>query len=199
MKRLAILLVLAAGMVWAQESQEPAHEAAGHAAAGHEAGDPYLLYKWVNFAILVAGLGYLAVKVGGPALRSQQQAILDQLAEASRRAEAAAAEAAEIDRKVSGLEEEVGNIRAKAQAEMAAEVERVEAETAQLLAKVQHAAELEIASAAKHATQQIKATATQLALDLAARKLRDRMSAGVQGTLVSRFVKHLENQPEMRQ
>lgn len=204
MKRFAILLTLAAASVWAQESHEPSHEAkgaeaAGHEGGGHEAGDPYLTAKWVNFAILAAGLGYLAAKVGGPALRGQQQAILDQLGAASRRAEAAAAEAAEIDRKVSGLDEEIEIIRLKSQAEMAAEVKRFEEETAQLLAKVQHASELEIASATKHATQQIKATATQLALDLAAGKLRERMSADTQNTLVSRFVKHLESPSETRQ
>lgn len=208
MKRFAILLALAATAVWAQESHEPAHEAKAHEAAGHEAGgheggheagDPYLKYKWVNFAILAAGLGYVAVKVGGPALRGQQQAILDQLGAASRRAEAAAAEAAEIDRKVSGLDEEIENIRRKAQAEMAAEVKRFEEETAQMLAKVQHTAEIEIASAAKHATQQIKATATQLALQLAASKLRDRMTADAQGALVSRFVRHLDGPAGTRQ
>lgn len=204
MRRIAILLTLAAASVWAQESHEPSHEvkgaeAAGHEGRGHEAGDPYLTAKWVNFAILAAGLGYLAVKVGGPALRGQQLAILDQLGAASRRAEAAAAEAAEIDRKVSGLDEEIENIRSMSQAELAAEVKRFEEETAQLLAKVQHASELEIASATKHATQQIKATATQLALDLAAGKLRERMSADTQDTLVSRFVKHLESPSETRQ
>lgn len=204
MRRIAILLTLAAASVWAQESHEPSHEvkgaeAAGHEGGGHEAVDPYLTAKWANFAILAAGLGYLAVKVGGPALRGQQLAILDQLGAASRCAEAAAAEAAEIDRKVSGLDEEIENIRSMSQAELAAEVKRFEEETAQLLAKVQHASELEIASATKHATQQIKATATQLALDLAAGKLRERMSADTQDTLVSRFVKHLESPSETRQ
>ena len=152
MRRFAILLAVAAGAVWAQESHEPAHaaqahESQSHEAGGHEGGDPYVGYKWLNFAILVAGLGYLAVKVGGPALRGQQQAILDQLNAASRRAEAAAAEAAEIDRKVSGLEDEIETIRQKAHAEMEAEVKRLEEETAQMLAKVRQSAELEIASA----------------------------------------------------
>ncbi len=199
MKRFAILLALAATAAWAQEAHQPAHEAQGHESAGHEAGDPYLPYKWLNFGILAAGLGYLAVKLGGPALRGQQQAILDQLGAASGRAEAAAAEAAEIDRKVSGLDEEIEIIRRKAQAEMAAEVMRFEEETAQLLEKVRHASELEIASASKHATQQIKATATQLALELAAGKLRDRMSPDAQGALVARFVRHLDGPSGTRQ
>lgn len=214
MSRFAILLALAAAAAWAQESHGASHEAKGPEAAGHgssshesssheggrhEAGDPFLAAKWVNFALLAGALGYLAVKVGGPALRGQQKAILDQLGAASRRAEAAAAEAAEIDRKVSGLEDEIENIRRKAQAELAAEVQRFEAETAQMLAKVRQAAELEIASAAKHATKQIRATATGLALELAAAKLGERMSADAQGALVSRFVEHLDGPAGARQ
>lgn len=196
MKRLAMLLALAAAALWAQEGHAPAHEsggpeAASHEAGGHETGDPLLPAKWVNFTILAAGLGYLAIKVGGPALRGQQQAILDQLNSAARRAETAAAEAAEIDRKVSGLNAEIEAIRQKAQAEMDAEVKRYEEETAQLLAKVGHAAELEVASATKHATAQIKAQATALALELASQKLSQRMSSDAQGALVDRFVKHL--------
>lgn len=191
-RRIAILLALAAVSLWAQESHEPAHQATGHeAAGGHESGDPFLMYKWVNFAILAAGLGYVAVKVGGPALRGQQRAILDQLGAASRRAEAAAAQAAEIDRKVSGLESEIGAIRSKSEAEMASEAQRVEAETAELLAKVDHAAELEIASAEKHARQQIKSAATQLALQLAVDKLRARMTPDSQAALVARFTRRL--------
>lgn len=193
MKRLAMLLTLAAAGVWAQEGHAPAgHEAAGgHEAAEHHEGDPLLPYKWVNFGILAAGLGYLAVKAGGPALRGQQQAILDQLGAAAKRAEAVAAEAAEIDRKVSGLDSEIETIRQKAQAEMDAEVKRYEVETAQMLEKVKQASELEIASATKHATAQIRATATALALELASQKLSQRMSSEAQGALVDRFVKHL--------
>jgi F0F1-type ATP synthase membrane subunit b/b' len=200
-KRLSLLLALAAASLWAQESHEPGsgHAAPAHESAGHESGDPYLPAKWLNFAILAAGLGYLAIKIGGPALRSQQAAILDQLGAASRRAEAAGAEAAEIDRKVSGLGAEVANIRQRAEAEMAAEVQRFETETAQMLAKLQQAADIEIASAAKHARQQIKATATQLALDLAVQKLRTRITPATQSALVARFVGQLKDSPGARQ
>jgi F0F1-type ATP synthase membrane subunit b/b' len=206
MKRFALLLALAAASLWAQESHQPAtghentsHEAASHESAGHDQGDPLLPAKWLNFGILAAGLGYAAIKFGGPALRGQQAAILDQLNSASKRAEAAAAEAAEIDRKVSGLGAEVSIIRQKAEAEMAVEVQRFEAETAQMLAKLQQAADLEIASAAKHAREQIKATVTQLALNLAVQKLRTQITPATQSALVARFVGQLKNSPGANQ
>jgi F-type H+-transporting ATPase subunit b len=201
MKRIALLLMLAGATVWAQEHAEPAkegHEAAGHETGGHEASDPTLPAKWVNFAILASGLGFLAIKFGGPALKGQQEQILDKMSQASRRAEAAKVQAAEMDKRISGLQVEVDAIRQKAATELAAEAARLEKETEQLLAKVEHTAEQEIASAAKFATQQLKATAAKLAVELAGQKIRARMTAGTQGVLVDRFTQHLGDSRELR-
>ncbi|GEM_PF-1065870 len=198
MKRLVSLLAFTAISLFAQEGHEAQQEGAGHESAAHESGDPYVTYKWFNFAILAAGLGYLAVKFGGPALRNQQQDILDQLNQASKRAETAAAEAAEVDRKVSGLQAEIEAIRRKAAAEMTAEVARSEKETAQLLAKVEQAGLQEIASASKHAQQQLKAQAAQLAIELAAQKVSAQMNPEIQSALVGRFVDRLKQSPEAR-
>ncbi len=194
MRRIGILMVLAAAGLWAQEGHEPkeaGHEAGGHEAAGHEGGDPFLAAKWVNFAILAAGLGYAAIKIGGPALKGQQQGILDQLGAAAKRAEAAAAEAAEIDRKVSNLGAEVELVRQKAAGEMEAEAKRIEAETAQMLEKVRASAEQEIVSAEKHARQQIKAAASALALELALKKLKSQVTPERQRALVAQFTTRL--------
>ncbi|WP_321473664.1 hypothetical protein [uncultured Paludibaculum sp.] len=196
MKRIALLLLLAGGALWAQEHAEPAKE--GHEAAGHEGSDPTLPAKWVNFAILAAGLGFLAVKYGGPALTGQQRQILDSMSQASRRAEAAKVQADEMDQRISGLQIEVEAIRQKATGELAAEAARLEQETAQLLVKVEQTAEQEISSAAKLATQQLKATAAKLALNLAAQKIRSRMTVGTQGVLVDRFTQHLGDSRELR-
>ncbi len=196
MKRIALLLMLAGATVWAQEHAEPAKE--GHEAAGHDGSDPTLPAKWVNFAILASGLGFLAIKFGGPALKGQQQQILDKMSQASRRAEAAKVQADEMDKRISGLQVEVDAIRKKAATELAAEAARLEKETEQLLAKVEQTAEQEIASSAKFATQQLKATAAKLALDLASQKIRSRMTAGTQGVLVDRFTQHLGDSSELR-
>ncbi|MBI4891116.1 MAG: hypothetical protein HY821_10870 [Acidobacteria bacterium] len=194
MRRVGILMVLAAAALWAQESHEPkaaGHEATGHEAAGHEGGDPFLPAKWVNFGILAAGLGYAAIKFGGPALKAQQQGIVDQLGSAAKRAEEAAAEAAEIERKVSNLDAEVELVRQKAAGEMDSEAKRIAGETAQLLEKVQATAEQEIVSAEKHALQQIKAAATELALELALKKLKSQVTPERQSALVAQFTTRL--------
>jgi F-type H+-transporting ATPase subunit b len=195
MKRVTMLLAFAACSLWAQEHGQEAKEAGGHEAAaqegGHEAGGENLAAKWVNFAILAAGLGFAAVKFGGPALKSQQKQILDDLNLAATRAEAAAAQAAEIDRRVAGLPDEISAVRQKAEAELAAESVRIQADTEHGLAKLAQSAEQEVASAAKLARQQLKAEAARLALQLAEQKIQARMDAGSQGKLVDRFIGNL--------
>ncbi|MBI5084111.1 MAG: hypothetical protein HZB13_05880 [Acidobacteria bacterium] len=188
MQRLLVLLTFAAFSLFAQEH---AQEHAAQAGQSHETAGENLTAKWVNFAILAAGLGFLAVKFGGPALKSQQKEILDGLSEAAQRAEAAAAQAAEIDRKVAGLQGEVDKVRAKAEAELAAESVRIEAETAQAIAKLAETARQEIASAAKFAAHDLKAQAAQLALQLAEQKIQARMDSAAQGRLVDSFVTRL--------
>ena len=189
MKRLAFLLFVSCAL-WAN----PEAEAGGHGGGG----DPLLTAKWVNFAILAGALGFVAVKFGGPALRGQQQAILDGMNAAAKRAEAAAAEAKVIEQKIACLGNEVTILKNKAQVELAAEAVRLEHETAQAIQRVAQAAEQEVASAAKFARAQLKAEAARLALELAAAKVQARMSTELQGALVNRFVANLNTQPEAR-
>ena len=182
LRKLALLLVFACAAFAAEEG----------AAVKHEGGDQ-LLQKWVNFAILAAGIGFMAVKVGGPAFRSKKQEILDGLAEGTRRAEAAAEKAAEIDRRMAGLQAEVAVLRDKANAEMTAEAERLRRETAEHIAKVERGAALDIASSAKAARLELKAYVADLALDLARKKVAAKIDDTTQAALVDRFARGLNN------
>jgi F-type H+-transporting ATPase subunit b len=183
MRKLALFLVFACAAFAAEE---------GGAAKQHEGGDQ-LFQKWVNFAILAAGIGFIAVKVGGPAFRSKKQEILDGLAEGTRRAEAAAEKAAEIDRRMAGLQAEVAVLRDKANAEMAAESERLRLQTAEHIAKVEHGAELDIASSVKAARLELKAYVADLALDLARQQVAAKIDDTKQAALVDRFARDLNN------
>ena len=190
-KRLAFLLFISLA-AWAN----PEAEAGAH--GEHGGGDPLLPAKWVNFSILAGALGFVVVKYGGPALRGQQQAILDGMGAAAKRAEAAAAEAKVIEQRISGLGAEVAILKDKAQAELAAEAARLERQTAQSIEKLTQTAEHEVASAAKFARAELKAEAARMALELAKQKVQARMNAEAQGVLVDRFVANLNTQPEAR-
>lgn len=180
MRKLALFLVFSCAAFAAEEG------------AHHEGGN-VLMQKWINFAILAAGIGFVAVKAGGPAFRAKKQEILDGLSEGTRRAEEAAAKAAEIDRRMAGLQTEVDSLRAKANAEMAAEAERIRKETAVQIAKVEQGAQADIASAAKTARQEVKAYVAGLALDLARQKVAAKMDDATQNVLVDRFARGLNN------
>jgi F-type H+-transporting ATPase subunit b len=181
MRKLALFLVFACA-AFAAEGGE----------AKHEGGDQ-LLQKWVNFAILAGGIGFIAVKAGGPAFKAKKQEILDGLSEGTRRAEAAAEKAAEIDRRMAGLQDEVAALRVKANVEMTAEAERIQQETLEQIAKVEHGAEADIATAAKTARQELKAYVADLALDLARQKVAAKMDDPTQAALVDRFARGLNN------
>ncbi len=162
-------------------------------AAGKENDNEFLFEKWVNFAILAGGLGYVTVKAGGPAFRAQKLAITERMEEGARRAEAAAAKAAEVERRMAGLQAEVEVLKAKAEGEMQAEAERIGARTAQMMAKMGQAAEQEIAAVAKAAQQEVKAAAALLAVGLARQKVAARMDEPTEAALLKHFVRDLDS------
>ena len=62
------------------------------------------VWKWVNFALLVAGLGYLIGKNAGPFFAARSRKIREDMAQAEEMWKAAEARAKEVDRKLASLE-----------------------------------------------------------------------------------------------
>lgn len=165
-----------------------AQEAANQAP---EDGDPWLVWKWVNFAILAGALGYLIWKTAGAFYRSRTEAIQNGIAEATKLKREAEARAAEIERKIAGVTEEMQRMKASAKAEFASEGRRIENETAELARRIQHHAEQEISAATKHALEEMKAYAAKLALDLAEQQVRSGMTTEIDRRLVGSFTHDL--------
>jgi F-type H+-transporting ATPase subunit b len=185
MRKLVLLVALAGPLLAAAPAAR--HEGA---ARQEEAGEN-LVAKWINFAILAGGLAYVSVKSGGPAFRAQKREILANLNAAAERAEEAAREAQAIDARMAGLQAEVAALRTQASHEMTAEAERIRQETARQIEKLNAAAQLEIASAVKHAQQQLRAQAAELAIGLAAKKIAARLDERTQAELVDRFMRNV--------
>lgn len=164
-------------------------EAGGHGEA--HGGDPYIWYKWFNFAILAGGLGYLVAKLGVPALRGQQKSILKRLDEAQKKAAETERRTKQVEEKVAGLEHEIAELRRRAAEEMALEARQMEEETRRLLEKVDQQAQLEIASAVDHARKELRAMAADLAVQLAAERLAAEVAQGAQERIVERFIRSL--------
>jgi F0F1-type ATP synthase membrane subunit b/b' len=159
---------------------------------GHAAGDDHeIWWKWLNFAILFAGLGYVFVKSGLPFFKDRAAGIVKDIADASKTKADAETRAADLERRIANLSGEIEQMRTSAKSELEAEGRRIQSETQAAVAKAAAQAENEIASATKAARQELSAHAAQLALGLAAGKLRNN-AGGAQPGLLDAFVRDLE-------
>ncbi len=197
-----ILLFALATFAFAQEHATPgdAHAAANGEPAHktEEAAEPIVwgmdltAWKWVNFGILMMGVGYLFAKQGVPFFQERATGILKDISDAQKTKSDADARAASMEARIANLGKEIEQMKADASAEMQSEGKRLEAETAQTLAKVQASAEQEITSATKQAKAELSAHAASLALELAAGRIRAGLSDGQSRGLVSAFIQDLE-------
>jgi F-type H+-transporting ATPase subunit b len=151
-------------------------------------------WKWANFAILAAGIGYLLVKQAGPYFASRSIEIRKGIEEARRLQAEAEARSAAMEAKLAALGAEVEAMRKSAREEAAREGERIRQEAEREIAKIQANADLEISSALKAAQGELKGYSAQLAIDLARQKVRERMTPADQEALVRSFVADLARQ-----
>ena len=207
MKRLAgLVLTLSAAMLlsvgYAQEGKEAEKkesERAEHPAGtagetpseegeeGHMEG-----WKWANFIVLAGGIGYLIGKNAGPFFENRTAQIRKDMVEAGAAREDAEARAAEVDRRLANLENEIAALRAEAHQEGEAEAQRLARLTADEVAKIQAHADQEIISAGKAARMELKRYSAGLAIGLAEQKIRARMTPGTEDELVRSFVNDLK-------
>jgi len=184
---IAGLLVGASAGV-AQETPQPEK----HGAAAEQEQEPSMLWAWANFAILVGALGYLGVKKGGPYFAARSVSIRKGIAEAEEIHKDAEARAAEVDRRLAGLQTDIESLRTHAHQEQAAEAERIRQQMAAELARIQEHAGREIEAAGKAARLSLKRYAAELAVNLAEQKIRRQMTPEIQSSLVHNFSRDLE-------
>jgi F-type H+-transporting ATPase subunit b len=151
-------------------------------------------WKWANFAILAAGIGYLLVKQAGPYFASRSVEIRKGIEEAQKLRAEAEQRAEAMDARLATLGLEVEAMRKASHEEAAQEAHRIRHETAEEMAKIQANADREISSALKAAQIELKTYSAQLAIDLAREKVRQRMTPADQETLVRNFVTDLSRQ-----
>ncbi|MCU1335174.1 MAG: H+-transporting two-sector ATPase, subunit [Bryobacterales bacterium] len=189
MKRLLLVPVFAIATLLAQE---PAEHKAGETAEHSQ--EPAAIWKWANFAILAAGLGYLMAKNLPPVFTSRTKEIQKGISEAQQMKLDAERRAAEMDARLKALGADIERFRDQSAAEMQQEGDRIARETAAQLKKIEEHAAVEIESAGKTARRQLKEYAAELALGLAEERLRSRLDSATEAALVDDFVRDLERQ-----
>jgi F-type H+-transporting ATPase subunit b len=195
MKRFAILIFFAAGSLAGFQDAQPEPSAAQRAAERPSQGEHGELEAWklANFILLVAGLGYLIKKNAGPFFEARSKKIQQDMLDAKAQRAEAEQRAAEVDRRLANLGNEIAALRAESQAEAKAETERSMKYTAAEIAKIQAHAEQEIVAAGKAARQDLKRYSAELAVQLAEQKISARMTGEAQDDLVRGFVHDLKH------
>jgi F-type H+-transporting ATPase subunit b len=159
---------------------------------GGESGDALAVWRWANFAILAAGLGYLLVKTLPPFFTSRTSSIQKEITDAQKLKRDSEERAEAIMKRVSRLAADIEAFRVQSRAEMEREGERIREQAATHIRKLNEQAQGEIESAGKAARRELRVYAAELALDLAGQRIRARLDAATEAGLVDRFVGDLK-------
>ena len=178
-----VAAVLAACLSFVAFAQErPAGE------AKTEAAEPSFTLMWINFAILVGGLGYLVSKSAPAIFRAREEEIRGGIDEAARKKKQAEDRASEIDRKLAGFGVEIENLRQGVSTEMSMEADRIRQETVRMARRIEEQAQQEVGFLTKSASHELKRYSADLALDLAQQRVKQRMTPETQRELVNDFI-----------
>lgn len=198
MRRILAGLCFASLLACAQEhGATPAPEVSAHGehstTSDEQHGDPLIVWKWANFALLAIGLGILAKKHAPAYFASRNTEIREGLAAAAAMKRESDAKVTSIEARLKNLEGEIAAIRSQAAAERAAEEVRLRKEAEAAIAKIRQHVQVEIASATKQAQSELRVFGAELALRSAEERLRGRLNPATEAGLLNRFLKGLNN------
>jgi len=197
---IALLLLAPAAPALAQHAQPAASaEHAAEGAHGAEAahGSPILdtVARLVNFAVLAGTLVYFLRSPLKSYLGDRGRQIRADLVRAAEMRASAAAQAAAIEQKMAALPGELDALRRQGAEEVAAEEARIrqaaEAERARLLEQARR----EIDAQLKLAERQLVARTADLAVGIAAARVKSTITAADQARLVDQYLGRLASAP----
>ena len=149
------------------------------------------LFRWLNFAIVFGGVGYLLIRKAPVFFRSRAEAIVASITEAAHANAQAERRLREAEEKLRQLDREVAELRAAAQRDSAAEAERIQAVARDEAGKIERAAQAEMEAAERAARMELKALAARLAVERAEAILRERITPETQAVLFRSFLNDL--------
>jgi F-type H+-transporting ATPase subunit b len=207
-----ILLALTLLAPVAATAQTPEHKPAAadhappapggeHAAdAEHAEGESHgtfsgLLWPTVNFVILAGGLWWFFKDPVASYLRDRHTSIRQDLVDAAAIKSAAAAQLAEIDRKLQALPGEIAALKTRGAEEIAAEEQRIAAQAAAERDRLLEQTRREIDVQLRLAKRELVEHAATLSVQLASDRLQQQMTPDDQQRLVDRYVDQVSTRP----
>jgi F-type H+-transporting ATPase subunit b len=131
----------------------------------------YWLFTGLNFAVLVAAIGwFVKAKLVG-SMRERNVSIRSAMDAAKKASDEANKRLAGIEAQLAKIDSEVAALKAQAEADFKIEEQRIQQQAAEDAKHVVEAAEQEISAAAKSARRELRVFAADLAVSLAERKI----------------------------
>jgi F0F1-type ATP synthase membrane subunit b/b' len=146
-----------------------------------------LLFKWINFGIFAGGLGYFIVKKGPAFFNARTADIQKAIKDATGLKMEADFRSSEIDRKMATLGAAVQRLRDESKHEMELEHERILRETETAVKRLQQHFAMEVASLQQNARTELHRHTSELAVSMAASRLRDQLTGDDQSRLIGFF------------
>ena len=185
----ATLVALAAPQ---QEAGEAEHATGEHPEGESEEHSPLQeAFHWINFLLIVGGLGYLIKKMLVPFLDERRKLIREDMDRSAKALADADQRLATVEQKLKSMDAEMASLRQAAFRESAAERDRIEQAATAEAAKILATAEQEIESAVKTARQELKVYTSELALGLAEKKIRASLTPASDERILRAFVNDL--------
>jgi len=147
-------------------------------------------FRALNFLILAFGLGWL-MRRAPQFFRGRAARIVSAIEESRQIKDESDRLLKDSERRLAGLDKEVGELRVTAQQDAAAEAERIRAAAREEEAKIERAAQAEILAAERTARMEMKALVAHLAVERAESLLRDQVTPDRQAALVRAFVQNV--------
>jgi F-type H+-transporting ATPase subunit b len=151
----------------------------------------YWLAVIINFAIVAGVIVWVSRKNLPAAFRNRTASIQKSIEEARRASEDANQRLAQIESRLSRLDDEIAQMRIASEREASAEEQRIQRAAEEDARRIVESAEQEISAAAKAARRELTSYAADLAVTLAARQIR--VDAPTDQALVRRFASQLAN------
>ena len=183
--RLGFLMVLLSAVpIHAQESPAAEQET--------EAESPVrTVWKWVNFAVLFGGLGYLLKKPAKEFFDSRKADIASGLERAQKAQEEAAQRMSQIEQRLGKLSTEIAGLRTQSEQDAAREKEKIVSEAQRDVDRVVEQSRQEMERIAQGIEREIKESIADVVIERASQRLQTKMTPDDQKKVVVRFIKNL--------
>jgi F0F1-type ATP synthase membrane subunit b/b' len=151
-----------------------------------------IIFRWLNFALVMGGIIYLIRKMGAPYFRQNAQAISQSIRQAADERAAAERELNEVSQKLAKVDVEIQELRRTAARESAGQAERIRALARTEAERVSQAARAEIVASERAAAMELRGAAARLATEQAATLVRARVNAAAEAGLFRSFLVEVE-------